>query len=133
MTPAEVVGQNLKAAREGKGLSQRELGKLVEPYLGEWVPQQVSAAEHGRRGFSAAELMAFASVLGVRPAQLLTPRDPDTVIEFAEGTSVPWTELIRRLEPSAINPEQLAVTLSQVLDGLKEVVRHQESILEASK
>jgi transcriptional regulator with XRE-family HTH domain len=132
MTPAEVVGQNLKASREGKGLSQRALGKLVEPYLGEWVPQQISAAEHGRRGFSAAELMAFASVLAIRPAQLLTPRDPDTVIDFGDATSVPWTALVPPLAGSVITSGELATVMGQVFDALDEVYRGQVAILEAA-
>ena len=47
-TPAELVGQRVREARDAAGFSQRELAETLEPYLGyTWSPQAISAAEHG--------------------------------------------------------------------------------------
>lgn len=62
----EVIGRNLLRIRERRNLSQSDLGQAIEQHLGKpWSRQAVSAAEKGRRSFTAADLMALARVLDV--------------------------------------------------------------------
>lgn len=60
----EIVGRNVRRAREERGLTQAELGQRLELVLGRaWSTQAVSAAEKGRRNFAAEDVMGLALVL----------------------------------------------------------------------
>lgn len=60
----EAIGANMARLREEAGLSQKQLGEALGAYLGKtWTRQAVSAAEKGRRAFTAAELVSLALVL----------------------------------------------------------------------
>jgi transcriptional regulator with XRE-family HTH domain len=85
----EVIGDRVRAAREKAGWTQTELGKRVGQRLGQrgWSRQVVSAAEQGRRAYTAAELLTFADVLGVSVTFLLTPPPDVSTIEIAPGVS----------------------------------------------
>lgn len=62
----EIVGANLQWIREDQKMTQVQLGEAVAEYLEKpWSRQAVSAAEKGRRAFSAADLLALALVLDV--------------------------------------------------------------------
>jgi transcriptional regulator with XRE-family HTH domain len=62
----KVIGANMQLIREDQDMTQAELGEAVAQYLGKpWSRQAVSAAEKGRRAFSAADLLALALVLDV--------------------------------------------------------------------
>lgn len=64
----EIVGRNVRRAREERGLTQAELGAALEPLLGRaWSTQAVSAAEKGRRDFAAEDVMALSIVLDSLP------------------------------------------------------------------
>jgi transcriptional regulator with XRE-family HTH domain len=54
----ELIGRNVKQAREEAGLSQRQLGEQLG-----WFPQAVSAAEKGRRDWVAEDLVNVAWAL----------------------------------------------------------------------
>lgn len=61
----ELIGRNVRQAREEADLSQRELGQRIGNVLGKpWHPQAVSAAEKGGRDWAAEDLVAVAFVLG---------------------------------------------------------------------
>lgn len=66
LTPNQVVGYNLAAARQWKGWTQDEFAEALEPHLGvRWSAATVSQAERsvaGRfvRNFNADEIVAFA-------------------------------------------------------------------------
>jgi Helix-turn-helix len=78
----EVIGQRLTLYR-GAHMSQELLGKRLGAYLGkEWTRQAVSHAEHGRRDFRAAELVALAKVIGVPVARLMVPPEGTKQIEL---------------------------------------------------
>lgn len=70
----DVVAQRIAEGRAELQLTQAQLGERLGEYLGEpWPRQAVSAAEKGERAFRAAELVAFALVLGCPIESLLEP------------------------------------------------------------
>jgi transcriptional regulator with XRE-family HTH domain len=113
--PTGFVGSNIRSAREAAGLSQRKLGRLLEPYLGEWVPQTVSLAEQGKRRVDTTELLAIAAVLGHPPSWFLAPSDPRVAFRFPSGGTVPYRTYLR---PVAEDSEQLVVALSILVDRI---------------
>ena len=86
----ELVGRRIKDIRESRRLTQDQLGELVGELLGgkTWARQTVSAAEHGRRAFTAAELVACSLVLGAPVDELLTPLSTEGGIELSPGVVV---------------------------------------------
>lgn len=76
ITIEQLIGKNIKSKREQMGLSQAEFGTRVGDLLGtNWQPQTVSAAERGKRQFTAAELMVLAHVLDKSPESLFFSHD----------------------------------------------------------
>lgn len=72
MKPEEMVGGRVKEIRERLGMTQQQLGEELGPLLGRpWPRQTVSAAENGKRSFTAAELVALAIVLRTQANRLL--------------------------------------------------------------
>lgn len=70
----EAIGLNVARLREAAGLSQAEVGARLGGYLGApWSRQAVSAAEKGRRAFTAVELVSLALAFGTSLDQLLLP------------------------------------------------------------
>lgn len=64
MKVSQIVGRRVRWARQERGLTQAALGRRIGELLGNaWFPQAVSEAEHGRRQFTAEELLALAYVL----------------------------------------------------------------------
>lgn len=86
----EIVGRNVREAREAAGLTQEELGKQIENLLGrEWPRQTVSIAEKGGRSFTASELLALSLVTRVSVAGLFTPPVQAREVTFPSGYAVP--------------------------------------------
>lgn len=84
------VGQQIRAVRLGKELTQEELGERVEPLLGRSLSRQaVSQAEQGQRDFGIAELAAFALALEVSITGLLTPSDVEVVNLPGKNLTIP--------------------------------------------
>ncbi|KJQ53719.1 helix-turn-helix domain-containing protein [Microbacterium sp. SA39] len=136
----EVVGRNVRHVRSARdGLSQVELGARVADRLGvaAWSSATMSAAENGRREFTAAEIVALAVELGVLPgALLLIPEDIEAVViggkrgrgnEVMGGTVVARdavqpipheTEGVDRLAQLAADAVSRADALTESLDEL---------------
>lgn len=94
-----MIGRNMRRVREGRGLSQTDLGQAVTEQLGKpWSRQAVSAAEKGRRYFTAADLMALARILDTSlPSLLLLAGRDASEVDLAEGAHVPAEEYQRRI------------------------------------
>lgn len=76
----ELVGMNVKAARERRGMTQGQLGLALEAFLGKtWTRQAVSIAESGDRAFAAEDLLALAGATGTTVEDLLLPTDPSAL------------------------------------------------------
>lgn len=70
----EVVGRRVAELRDTTEMSQQELGRRLGELLGRpWSRQAVSAAEKGRRAFTAAEILALAHVFEVPVARFYSP------------------------------------------------------------
>lgn len=83
----EAIGFNMARLREDAGLTQEQLGKALEPYLGKsWTRQAVSAAEKGRRSFTAAELIALGLALNTS-LQFLLMIHPDWLTSLLPGSA----------------------------------------------
>jgi transcriptional regulator with XRE-family HTH domain len=62
MTPNDMVGRNLKRAREIRGLTQEQAAEQLEPWLGaRWSKANFSRAEARGRRFDADQIAAFAA------------------------------------------------------------------------
>jgi transcriptional regulator with XRE-family HTH domain len=92
------IGQRVKLARQAKGLSLTEFGKLVGEQLATapWSRQTVLLAERGARDFKISDLAAVARALGVPVPWLLhTPADEPIQIgrtRHGGGVTVPASE-----------------------------------------
>lgn len=90
----EIIGRRITWAREGRQISQAELGQELASYLGKpWSRQAVSAAEKGGRAFTAVELIALARALEVPVDRLLSPPADVDEIEMPSGQTVDRTQL----------------------------------------
>ena len=76
-TLEEQIGANIRALRTAAGMTQTELGKALQPFIGGvgWTRQAVLKAEKGHRQFTAAELLALAAALGATWPQLFESAD----------------------------------------------------------
>jgi hypothetical protein len=114
----ELVGANIKAARERVGMNQPQLGEWLAPFLGKPLPRQaIHAAERGQRQFSAAELMAFALVLSVEVADLFRlPLDVEAV-EMPSGKSLARSEVesrTRMVFANELDIERIRLTFAEL-------------------
>jgi transcriptional regulator with XRE-family HTH domain len=97
----EVIGERVRTARDGLGWTQTELGKRIGARLGQraWSRQIVSAAEQGKRAYTAAELLAFANELDVSISYLLTPPLGVEAVEMAPGVNEHSTTILKAVFP----------------------------------
>lgn len=94
MTPEELVGRRITEFRERLGITQQQLGERVGDLLGrEWPRQTVSAAEKGKRAFTAAELFALAHVLDTWASRLMVPPVDAPVVTMPSGTELRGLDL----------------------------------------
>jgi transcriptional regulator with XRE-family HTH domain len=105
----DVIGYWITKGREETGMTQGQIGEELGRYLEKpWPRQAVSAAEKGRRSFTAAELVAFSAVLGCNVETLLQP--PEGVTGITLGNE------------KTLNSRHLRTTVSTNTD-LEELVR----------
>ncbi len=99
MRVEEVVGRRVREIREGQGMTQEQLGMAIGELLGKtWPRQTVSAAEAGRRAFTAVELVAIARALRVYVGHLFTPSlDGSAAVELSPGVALDREEVMGAL------------------------------------
>lgn len=111
-TLEQVVGRNVRTAREMKRMSQSDLGAEAGDWLwGRTIPKQIiSKVERGERALDAAELVAFAFVLQV-PVQYLLRGDfiplgsDGHEVQVGDGN---WTPTIGELREIVAGREAVA-------------------------
>jgi hypothetical protein len=95
----EVIAYNFRRARELRGLTQPEAAAVLEPFLGQLLPQaSISAIERSwggdkRREFDAQEILAFACAFDLPLLWFFLPPPDDT--RRLQGTSEHVNELYR--------------------------------------
>lgn len=78
------IGSRIATRREAAGLTQTALGEAIGSQLDKpWPRQAVSAAEKGRRSFTAAELLALAASLHCGVSDLLGTTDAVSPVDAA--------------------------------------------------
>lgn len=109
MKVEELVGRRVREMRELRGMTQEQLGAAIGELLGKpWPRQTVSAAEGGRRAFTAVELVAIARALSFYVGALFTPSwDMGApAIELSPGSSFELSEihpvLIERMDVQVV-------------------------------
>lgn len=122
----EVIGHNMLQVREDRGMSQAQLGEALVAYLGKsWSRQAVSAAEKGRRAFTAAELLALAHVLETTLYRLMTPPVSVKSVDMpAAGVTVSAKTLSRLALPTGATEtafEEIDAALGSLADILERV------------
>lgn len=111
-----MIGGWIAEGREQTGMTQVELGERLGELLGKpWPKQAVSAAENGRRAFTAAELVAFAVALGCNVETLLEPPADVATVTLSDGPPLPSGHLRAR-----------AATNSDLADAVESMQRLRE-------
>jgi hypothetical protein len=119
MTPTELVGANLRRARELRGWTQERAAKELEPYLGaRWSKAVFSAAERSAGGervrqFTPDELLAFARGFGLPITWFLLPAEASTWVATPDGNRPAGLLLDRLFDP---DPALLARVEQLVMD-----------------
>jgi transcriptional regulator with XRE-family HTH domain len=99
-TANRLVAYNLRALRQGRGLTQEQAAAMISPYLGEqWSKAVFSAAERSAdvdrvRQFTADDLAAFSLAFDVPVTYFLLPPRPrdrnDRLFTYGHGETVDW-------------------------------------------
>ena len=125
MTVEELIGLNVRLARQRIGMTQERLGRELHRYLGRsWSPQSISQAEKGLRSFRAVELLALSEVLGTSPGALLTSLERDAV--FPTGV-IPRVGLLGGMRPAGVliepgEAERLVLRIVSIFRDLRDLV-----------
>ena len=135
------MGANILALRTAAGMTQTELGKALQPFIGGigWTRQAVLKAEKGHRQFTAAELLALAAALDATWPQLFGSAEevrlpsgkvmPPAVIDaLVSGSNKERDHTVRLIE-SARALKRAHQDLSSLAVGLGLEVRELESAI----
>lgn len=124
----ELIGLRVQRSREEQGISQPEMGRLLEPLLGSvWPRQTVSAAERGKRAWASSELFAFAHVLQVPVGHLMTPTAEVDEVELASGAKVSLNNLDNEMHRD-ITQEALG-DMARVISDLRDSNARQQGLI----
>jgi transcriptional regulator with XRE-family HTH domain len=111
----EIIGRRVLERRTALNLTQEALAGRITGYLNrEWTRQAVSAAEKGKRSFTAAELVAIAVASGTTVTWLMSPPEGTGDVGLGDGARVPAGVLASALAPQ--------VPGAQSLDGVHDAV-----------
>lgn len=111
----ELIGENIRLARESAGMTQEELGAALRPYLGRaWPRRTVWLAEQAGQDFSPAELVAFAAVLNRPVGWFFVPRRGRPSVTLPGGRDM-RSEDLTPLVATAHAPEAENGPLEEVL------------------
>lgn len=88
----DIIGASIKHYREAKGLSQEELGAILDISI-----RHLSAIETGTRGVSLSLLVSIANALEVSSDDLLTPHNLNNPNSVALKD---WVELMHDCNPT---------------------------------
>jgi transcriptional regulator with XRE-family HTH domain len=87
-----VIGRNISAARGRLQITQRASAERMRALGFGWKQQTVTAAEKGRRGVTAEEILGLAVALETSVSRLMSPGDGDGIIRLPGGQRIaPFT------------------------------------------
>lgn len=100
-TPQKVIGHNVRARRDERGITAANLGEKIGDALGKaWPRQTVYMMEAGERSMIAVEVVVLAQILDLRVADLFTP--PAEAETVTAGTmAIPSEQLMAPVEGDA--------------------------------
>lgn len=88
-TYADVLAQNIRAARSRRDLSQQAVAARMRALGYEaWLYQTVGNVEKGRRRVTAEEIFGLAYALETSIGALMAPVEDDKVVDFPSGAEV---------------------------------------------
>ncbi len=121
-TIPEVIGGHIREAREKRGFTQANFGRVVGRILAgkPWSPQAVSQAEKGQRAFTAIELVCIAYVLEVPMSWLFAPDSYDERILLPDGRGMYTGDLFHSIAGSWFQPGEKEGRRQQVLRSVEE-------------
>jgi transcriptional regulator with XRE-family HTH domain len=95
LTVEQLIGANMRRARQQRGMAQEELGRQLARYLGRPLTRQaISLAEKGQRDFRAAELVAIARELDKPMSFFFAPEAPGQQLDFPGGWTIPAADVV---------------------------------------
>lgn len=98
VTRDEIVGDNVRAFREAKGISQARAAELMtERGFEGFYPQTILKVEKGARALKFAEGLALAEVLGVDPTQLFPHDGTESAVRVRQQIMAAITRAARLL------------------------------------
>lgn len=116
MKVEELIGLRIREARERAGMSQPQFGEWLEPLLGKPLPRQaVSLLEQGKRQFTAAELVAFAYVVGGTVADLFTLPVGVDDLEMPSGSRLTREDLRQGAAAGPASVEKVRTALAELV------------------
>jgi 8-oxo-dGTP diphosphatase len=125
----EIVGQRMLERRTALKLTQETLAERITGYLNrEWTRQAVSAAEKGKRSFTAAEMVAIAHTTGTTVAWLMSPPEGIEGVELGDGAYLPVHMLISALIPHITGGQ----SLTGVLDAMYQLQLRADDLKQAT-
>jgi 8-oxo-dGTP pyrophosphatase MutT (NUDIX family) len=117
----EIIGQRTRERRTALELTQEAAADRVSAHLNrEWTRQAWSAAEKGKRSFTASELVAIAHALGTTVAWLMSPPEGVEDIELGDGAYLPAPLLVSALIPQITSGR----SLNDVIDAIYRLRLH---------
>jgi 8-oxo-dGTP pyrophosphatase MutT (NUDIX family)/transcriptional regulator with XRE-family HTH domain len=117
----EIIGQRMLERRTALKLTQETLAERITVHLNrEWTRQAVSAAEKGKRSFTASELVAIAHSIGTTVTWLMSPPEGTEGVELGDGAYLPAHMLVSALIPQITGGQ----SLSGVLDAVYQLQLH---------
>lgn len=90
--PSEVLAEQMKQLRQGRGLSAKAVADQVQRMGGKLDRAAIAKIEVGRRGVSLDEALLLAAALNVSPTTLVTPPDDRELVQVAPevATQAVW-------------------------------------------
>lgn len=133
-TVNEVVGARVAHLRRSNEMSQGELIRQLEPFIGSaWSRQNLGSGENGRRTWTAEEALAIAVIFDVPLTELFTPMPEQSGDLRTSGNAVISRKVLMRhiAQPSTVPTPDIS-DLVRASEMLTTKIRDVHAIFEAS-
>jgi transcriptional regulator with XRE-family HTH domain len=117
---AQRLAANIKAARERKDMSQREVAELMREQKQAWHQQTVAQVEAATRTVGAVELNILADILGTSMDALMRPADLERAASDILSAAAKVRENRRKLADATARFDTDVAWLRRLLDKARE-------------